>query len=40
MDGASPHGAKVGGALFPRNIAPQEILLSLQHGARLRAGGA
>ncbi len=40
MDGASLHDAKVGGALFPRNIAPQEILLSLQHGTRLRADRA
>lgn len=36
LDGASIKEAKVSGALFPRNLPPEEISLSLQHGTRLR----
>jgi uncharacterized protein YjbI with pentapeptide repeats len=38
MDGASLKEAKVSGVSFPRNISAQELMMSLQHGTRLRAG--
>lgn len=36
FDGASIHGAKISGARFPKQIRAEEILLSLEHGTRLR----
>lgn len=36
MRGASIHGAKISGAYFPPQISAQEVLLSLEHGTRLR----
>jgi len=36
LDGASINGAKISGVYFPVNISAQEILLSLEHGTRLR----
>ncbi|MCU7835131.1 MAG: pentapeptide repeat-containing protein [gamma proteobacterium symbiont of Taylorina sp.] len=36
LEGASINGAKISGAYFPNNITAQEILLSLEHGTRLR----
>lgn len=36
LDGASIKEAKVSGALFPRNLPPDEIGLSLMYGTRLR----
>ena len=36
LEGASLHGAKISGALFPSAIRADEILLSLEHGTRLR----
>ena len=36
LEGASIHGAKISGAYFPREIRAEEILLSLEHGIRLR----
>jgi uncharacterized protein YjbI with pentapeptide repeats len=36
LSGASMREAKVSGVLFPRNLSPQEIMMSLQHGTRLR----
>ncbi|PCJ32213.1 MAG: hypothetical protein COA90_03635 [Gammaproteobacteria bacterium] len=36
MEGASIHGAKISGAYFPREIRAEELLLSLEHGTRLR----
>ncbi|HHA19582.1 MAG TPA: pentapeptide repeat-containing protein [Methylophaga sp.] len=36
MEGASLHGAKISGAYFPCEIRAEEILLSLEHGTRLR----
>ena len=36
LDGASIKEAKVSGALFPRNLDPDEIRMSLEHGTRLR----
>ncbi|NQY27236.1 MAG: pentapeptide repeat-containing protein [Piscirickettsiaceae bacterium] len=38
MEGASIHGAKISGAYFPKEIRAEEILLSLEHGTRLRYG--
>lgn len=38
MEGASVHGAKISGAYFPGGIRAEEILLSLEHGTRLRYG--
>jgi uncharacterized protein YjbI with pentapeptide repeats len=37
LDGASIKEAKVSGTLFPRNLTPAEIGLSLEYGTRLRA---
>lgn len=36
FEGASIHGAKISGACFPRQIRADEIMLSLEHGTRLR----
>ena len=36
MEGASIHGAKISGAYFPGEVGADEILLSLEHGTRLR----
>jgi uncharacterized protein YjbI with pentapeptide repeats len=36
LEGASLKEAKVSGTLFPHNIAPEEIRLSLEQGTRLR----
>jgi uncharacterized protein YjbI with pentapeptide repeats len=36
MEGASIHGAKISGAFFPSDIRADEILLSLEHGTRMR----
>lgn len=36
LDGASINGAKISGTYFPVEISAQEILLSLEHGTRLR----
>jgi len=36
LEGASIHGAKISGAYFPREIRAEEILLSLDHGIRMR----
>jgi uncharacterized protein YjbI with pentapeptide repeats len=36
LDGASINGAKISGAYFPTEISAQELLLSLEHGTRLR----
>jgi len=38
MLGASIHGAKISGAYFPSEIRAEEILLSLEHGTRIRYG--
>lgn len=34
--GASIHAAKISGAYFPPELAPDEIGLSLEHGTRMR----
>lgn len=36
--GASIHGAKISGAYFPLDLAADEILMSLEHGTRMRYG--
>lgn len=36
--GASIHGAKISGVYFPADLAAEEILMSLEHGTRLRYG--
>ncbi len=36
LHGASLFGAKISGALFPSDLPATEILLSLEHGTRLR----
>ena len=36
LDGASINGAKISGTYFPVEIPAEEILLSLEHGTRLR----
>lgn len=36
LEGASLNGAKVSGTYFPKELAAEEIALSLTHGTRLR----
>ncbi|HTN76676.1 MAG TPA: pentapeptide repeat-containing protein [Pirellulaceae bacterium] len=36
LEGCSIRNAKVGGVYFPANIRSEEIVMSLQHGTRLR----
>ena len=36
LKGASLYGSKISGCLFPQEIDATEILMSLQHGTRLR----
>lgn len=36
LEGASLHAAKISGAYFPSAIRSDEILLSLEHGTRMR----
>ena len=36
LQGASIHGAQISGAFFPAELPATEILLSLEHGTRLR----
>lgn len=39
LEGCSINGAKISGTFFPHNISATEILLSLEHGTRLRTSG-
>jgi hypothetical protein len=36
IEGASIHGAKISGVRFPDELSAEEILLSLEHGTRMR----
>lgn len=36
LDGASIHGTKISGVLFPKSLSAEEISLSLLHGTRMR----
>ena len=36
LEGASIHSARIAGAYFPKEIAAEEIQLSLMHGTRMR----
>ena len=36
--GASIHGAKISGVYFPADLPADEILMSLEHGTRMRYG--
>jgi uncharacterized protein YjbI with pentapeptide repeats len=36
MEGASIHAAKISGAYFPKQLRAEEVLLSLEHGTRMR----
>ncbi len=36
--GASIHSAKISGTFFPSDLAAEEILMSLEHGTRMRYG--
>lgn len=38
LAGASIHGAKISGVYFPVDLSADEILMSLEHGTRLRYG--
>ena len=40
LDGASVHGAHIGGARIPRNVSAAEIDLSIRQGTRLRISTA
>ena len=37
MEGCSLYHAKISGAYFPATMSAQEIIMSVQHGTRLRA---
>lgn len=39
LEGASIHGAQISGTFFPMTIDANEILLSLEHGTRMRYKG-
>lgn len=39
LEGASIHGAQISGVYFPATLDANEILLSLEHGTRLRNRG-
>jgi len=36
LEGASINGARISGAFFPRKLRADEIMMSLQHGTRMR----
>jgi uncharacterized protein YjbI with pentapeptide repeats len=36
LEGASIHAAKISGVYFPNKLTADEILLSLEHGTRMR----
>jgi len=36
LEGASIHGAQISGVFFPATLDANEILLSLEHGTRMR----
>ncbi len=36
LEGASINGAKISGTFFPKELRAEEILLSLNHGTRMR----
>ena len=36
LEGASLHEAQISGTLFPENLSPEEIMLSVTHGCRMR----
>ena len=36
LEGASIRGALISGTYFPKELSPEEILLSLNHGVRMR----
>jgi uncharacterized protein YjbI with pentapeptide repeats len=38
LEGASINGARISGAYFPAELSAQEIVLSIEHGTRLRYG--
>lgn len=39
LEGASIHGAQISGVFFPTALVADEILLSLEHGTRMRYKG-
>ena len=39
LQGASIHGAQISGTFFPTTLDANEILLSLEHGTRMRHKG-
>lgn len=39
MEGCSLYHAKVSGAYFPANVAPEEIVASVHYGTRIRTTG-
>lgn len=36
LEGASIHAAKISGVYFPKQLPADEVLLSLEHGTRMR----
>jgi uncharacterized protein YjbI with pentapeptide repeats len=39
MEGCTLLGAHISGTYFPDNMSAQEIMMSIEHGTRLRANG-
>jgi uncharacterized protein YjbI with pentapeptide repeats len=40
LEGTSLHNALISGVYFPNNVAPSEIIMSVEHGTRIRTSGA
>ena len=36
LQGASIHNARINGVLFPENLSPDEIIMSVKYGTRMR----
>jgi hypothetical protein len=36
LEGASFHGAKIAGAYFPADVSAFELVMSVEHGTRIR----
>ena len=36
MEGASLHAAQITGCYFPKELSPEEVIMSVEHGTRMR----
>lgn len=39
LEGTSLHNALISGVYFPNNVTPSEIIMSVEHGTRIRTSG-